>query len=136
MAQDLIDQAVFVSVETGWDLDYVLEMPTSRLNIVIDSIFWQVRQREYRENYRAALIASTIHNVNAKKTKRITPEDIIGDPPERQYKPKIKDKWKQSRSEALANFYKAIQRGKEGKQNGSSRRGIHETHPPNQRSGG
>lgn len=118
-------------METGWDLDYVLEMPTSRLNMIVDSIVWHVRQREYRDNYRAAMIVAKIHNTNAKKSKTIKAEDVVGDPPERHYKPKIRDKWRQSKAEAMANFMKIVKRGKEAKRNGESRRGSNRTDPPN-----
>ncbi|GAB7388999.1 hypothetical protein BSNK01_28370 [Bacillaceae bacterium] len=57
--------------------------PYTRLFDIVDTITWRKRNEEYQTWARAALIASTIINVNSKKGKKVKIEQIIGKPPEK-----------------------------------------------------
>lgn len=71
-----------ISSEYGWTDEQILALrPYTRLFEIVDAISWRKRNEEYQAWARAALIASTIINVNSKKKVKI--EKLIGKPPER-----------------------------------------------------
>jgi hypothetical protein len=68
--------------EYGWTEEYIYSIrPYTKVFQLADAIHWRKKTENYQSWSRAALIASTIHNVNSKKRKKI--EDFIGKPPKR-----------------------------------------------------
>ena len=74
------EHIVFLTRETGWTLDYIRSLPLLEFNALIEELQYQKSLDDYKLTHNAALIVSALVST---RQRRITPRDIIGEPPQR-----------------------------------------------------
>lgn len=63
----MIDVACFLAKETGWSMEYILDMPMSRVNIIASNLMYEKQVEIWHENVRTASIVDAIAKSNGGK---------------------------------------------------------------------
>jgi hypothetical protein len=76
----LNEAIVTIARETGWTLEYIRSLPVDYLQVILNEITFQKTSESYQATYNAAMIVCALIN---SEDKHYTPEEIIGERPER-----------------------------------------------------
>jgi hypothetical protein len=76
----LNEAIVTIARETGWTLEYIRSLPVDYLQVILDEITFQKASEAYQLAYNSAMVVCALIN---SEDKQYTPEEIIGERPER-----------------------------------------------------
>ena len=77
---NLTESITLIARETGWTLEYIGEMPVNQFQVLLNEVVYQKDCETYQDAYNAAMIVCALIN---SKERHYTPENIIGERPER-----------------------------------------------------
>jgi hypothetical protein len=83
----LNEAIVLIARETGWTLEYIRSQPVSYLQVVLNEITYQRSLESYQAAYNSAMVVCALIN---SEDRHYTPEEIIGERPERRIMEEVK----------------------------------------------